>query len=126
MKTEPLLDHSTYVREATEADLAALEALVKSDEHSLVVPTHVIEKEGVGMIGYLSIGAVPMVIVYMNTKLAKARDSFRAEQYSEGLAKKFGIPVVCVPCAVKSPLHPYMEKLGFHSFGVMDMYIKKV
>ena len=112
-----------YLRQATLQDIDALVALAESDGHSVVRPTHVVERDG-KPIGFLSVAAVPMVILYMHSKEATPRETFFIAQEAELMVKNSGASIVCAPCAPTSPIHPYMKKFGFTSYGNMDLFMK--
>jgi len=116
---------SMIIREARLSDIDDLVDTVRQDSHSVVRPTHIVEKNGL-TIGYISVAALPVFGVWMHTQRAKARDSLRVEQFCEQTAKAGGLNLICMPCSVTSPFHPYMERLGFTSFGRMDMFIKSL
>jgi hypothetical protein len=105
------------------SDLDPLVSLALGDGHSVVRPTH-IALQGDEPLGYASIAAVPLVIFYMHTQKAKALNTFRMERYCEDVLRKSGMQLVCAPCSPASPIYPYMGKMGFTSYGNMDMFLK--
>ena len=113
------------IREIKIADLEPLIKLATDDGHGVVRPTHVAVQDG-EFIGYASIGAVPMVLFYMHTKNARPIQTFKMERFCEDELRRNGVPVGCAPCSPSSPIHPYMTKLGFTSFGNMDLFLKKL
>lgn len=115
----------TEIREAKLGDYEPLLELAREDNHAVIRPTHVMLKDG-ELIGYASVGGVPLVIFYMNTKKAKATNTFRFERHCEELVRHAGSPLVCAPCSPSSPIYPFMPKLGFVSGGNMDVFIKKL
>lgn len=105
------------------ADLGPLVKIVEDDGHSVLRPTHVAIRNG-EFIGYASIAAVPMVVFFMHSGKSRAINTFKMERFCEDELRNAGLPIVCAPCAPTSPIHPFMQKLGFTSFGNMDMFLK--
>ncbi len=106
-------------------DVAQLEYLAKLDDHVVVGPTHVVKKDG-ELLGYISLGSIPMVLLWMDTKRAKVRDSLCVQNFIENMARNGGARQLCIPCATKSPCRPYMDKLGYTSYGQQDLMIKSI
>lgn len=111
------------IREVKLADLEPLITAAADDGHAVIRPTHVAINNG-EFIGYASIGAVPLAIFFMHSKRAKALQTFRMTTFCIDLLKKNNVPIVCAPCAPTSPIHPFMPKMGFQSYGNMDMFLK--
>jgi len=111
------------IRVANEEDLKELQELASEDDHSVILPSHIVQK-GSQIIGSLSLATVPMFLVYMSLKHSTAFDSFCANVFMQKAAKEHGDKVICVPCHVKSPLRPYMEKVGYTPFGTHDLMFK--
>lgn len=111
------------IRTAKEEDLKELQELASEDDHSVILPSHIIQR-GNQIIGSLSLATVPMFLVYMSLKRASVVDSFCTNIFMQKAAKEHGDKVICVPCHVKSPLRPYMEKVGYSSFGTHDLMFK--
>lgn len=111
------------IRAAKVVDLAELEVLAGEDAHCVVQPSHIVERKG-KMVGALSIGTVPMVLVYMNTKRSDHVDSFCVNNFIENMVSNHGSLSVCVPCHVKSPLRPFMERVGYVARGTHDLMFK--
>lgn len=116
-----------WLRGIREEEVAGLVAAAAADGgHAVVRPTHVIEKGG-ELAGYVSLGAVALVLTWLDRERVKARDTQYLLGMVENLAAASGPGVVlCLPCAVESPLRPYMEKLGYQVANEMVMCFKKV
>lgn len=102
----------TRIRTIREADLPILESLAKADQHSVVFPTHVVEK-GQQMIGYLSIANVPTVLLWLDTTRAVVRDSFAVMNFVENTISDRGGHSILLPCNEKSPFRPFIEQIGY-------------
>jgi len=111
------------IRAAMTEDMPELERLASEDGHSVILPSHVVERGG-QIIGALSMATVPMFLVYMSLKHATRIDSFCTNVFMQTAAKDHGDKVICVPCHVKSPLRPYMERVGYSPYGTHDLMFK--
>lgn len=111
------------IREVHLNDIEPLLAVASEDKHAVLRPTHVAEREG-KLIGYASVGAIPLVLFYMHSRDAKPINTFRMEKYCEELVRKAGRPMTAVPCMPTSPIYPYMRKMGFTSGGLTELFFK--
>ena len=113
------------IRKAELKDLPVLEEAAHADRHSIAAVTQIIEKAG-EMVGYISLDALPLAVVWFHSEKMKARDSYEAVKWIEwAMAQKKTRPqALCVPCNVLSPLLPYMPKLGYLKFGTFDFFAK--
>jgi hypothetical protein len=92
-----------------------------ADNHSVVRPTHIVRKDE-GIIGYLSIGVLPTVLLWMDTKRAKVRDSLAVITFYENLVAPSG--GVIIPVQSKSPYYPLMEQAGYEKAGDGTIFLK--
>ncbi len=113
------------VRLVKDSDLPELRRLATLDNHSVLAPTHVVEKAGL-LVGYLSIGAIPTVIAWLDTQQVKVRDTIQVKNVYEDLLKTLGAQFVLLPIGVESPCHDYPEKAGYVNAGTMTMFIKQL
>ncbi len=102
----------TRIRQAKTDDIPILEKLAKADDHALILPTHVIERDK-NMIGYLSVACIPTVIIWMDSVRANIRDSMAVMNFYENTVADRGGTCVIIPCNEKSPFRPYVEKVGY-------------
>lgn len=110
----------------TQNQIERLHKALTSDSHLPFYPSHVVEKEG-EIIGALSILSVPMLYVWMHSKVAHARDSYFALQVAENLARNAGATSVVLPCKSDSPFYKYLTSLGFSSLvKEISLYEKSI
>ena len=114
----------TRIRQVKAEDVPILEKLAAADKHALILPTHVVERN-YQMIGYLSVGAVPTVIVWLDTDRASIRDSMAVMNFYENAITDRGGSHVIIPCNDKSPFRPYVENVGYLNLCV-GMFIKQL
>jgi len=112
----------TRIRRVTEADLPILQKLAAADKHEVVLPSHVVERDH-QIIGYLSVGVIPTVIIWLDSDRASIRDSMACMNFYENAISDRGGSHVIVPCNDKSPFRPYIENVGYLDLRV-GMFIK--
>ena len=109
------LDHSPTPEARTQLalDLAALNTAARADAHDVLAPTHVVELDG-KVIGYASIGAIPMVNLWLNSKTSRPRDAMSLLNMVENEAARMRFNVICVPCGNISPFRKLMNRFGYN------------
>lgn len=111
------------IRQFRPSDMEELVKKAAEDNHAGVYyPTHVSVKDG-KIVGYLSIGAVPMVLCWQSTKEVKAMDSVRLVAFMEGVLTQF--QSFAVPCDPESPYNKLLPKLGYIEYTKpVKLYLK--
>ena len=109
----------------SEQDVADLHAAAKEDNHSVVLPTHVLRKDG-KIVGYLSAGPVqmPCVLAWFSTKEMTARESFHIVNGIECQVSHAGGQAIMWPIPKDSPFYPLMESMGYKNCGEYTLFIK--
>ncbi len=102
----------TRIRQAKVDDLPVLQKMAIADNHAVIAPTHIIERNS-QMLGYLSVGVIPTVIIWLDTDRANIRDSLAAMDFWENAVADRGGANVIIPCSEKSPFRSYVEKVGY-------------
>lgn len=95
-----------------------------ADNHTAVTPTQVIRNSNGEIIGCLSVGAIPTVHFWMDSKKAKARDTKQVVEFYENLLAGAGHSWILVPCVASSPLRGYMDKYGYLYGATSDLMFK--
>ena len=111
-----MIENMIQIRAVEEEDMSALQEMAKADDHAVIAPSLIVEKDG-QIIGYL--GMVPTVLVWLDSQRVKARDSLIVANTYENLLRAQWNGVIAVPCVNKSPLKEYLPKLGY--FGATDV-----
>lgn len=123
------MENLRWLRPVREREPEVLAALAKADQHALIAPTHVFVKNG-ELIGYASLGVVPMILPWFDTRKCKAADSLYFINQLENLAANAmpnnGQDLICVPFVPASPFTPYIGKLGYIDTGAAQLTFKKV
>ena len=104
------------IRKMVEADLDPLVKLANFDGHIVIAPTHIVEKDH-QIIGYVSLGVLPTVLVWMDQHRAMVRDSMAVANFFETRVADAGASHVVLPCTENSPYRPYLESVGYVSLG---------
>lgn len=112
------------IRRIGPEDVEELRRLAAADSHVVLAPTHVVEKDG-GIVGYLSIGAIPIVNVWMDSAQLGPRDSVAVLGQLDAIMDHAGQPLYYMPCDGESPFHPVMERLGFGPLMETEIFARK-
>ena len=117
-------------RDKTEAEafvdkIEALRAAAADDNHGVVAPTHVMVKGG-EVVGYLSLGAMPTVHLWFDSKQAHASDSLKMMEMGELILQERGVRQYAIACAEESPFTAQMERLGYRKLGATVLWVKEL
>jgi hypothetical protein len=124
MSVQTSIRPRAYVRPISLADLPELRTLAAADRHKVVAPTHVAVNAG-EIVGYASIGALPAVVCWTDSRRTVKTEGFRFLREVEGFAAERyqDIMLVCTP---HSPFRPFLERVGYQFLGNADFLQKKV
>ena len=123
MNEHPVLNKVLRIRRIRPEEVQPLIDEAAKDNHGVFRPTHVATKNG-EVVGYLSIGSVPLVYTWMHTQKVTPRDSVNALVFVEDVLKHVGADCVCMPCWENSPYYPYMEEFGYLKLITTTMFAK--
>jgi hypothetical protein len=112
-----------HIRNIKENDIEVLQKLTEADGHATLAPSYVVEKDQ-NMVGY--IGVVPSVLVWMDTKRTKARDSMCVLNFFENMLACNGNGIIALPCTVNSPYRPYISRVGYTDVGDVKLFLKNL
>lgn len=107
-----VLQQLLHVRRIRSEDLEVLSQRAREDGYMAIHPTHVGVRDD-KIVGYLSVGAVPMVLMWASTKDIKPRDVVSVFPFVEDVLCHLGATSVCFPCEKTSPFFSLVEKFGF-------------
>ena len=113
------------LRPIRQEDVEPLKAVCEADKHTVVFPTHIIEKNG-RMVGYVSYLSIPLVLSWCHTKDVKVRDMLTIGNIVENLLLNSGINRVGLLVEETSPVFPYFAKAGYVAFGQNHLFIKNL
>ena len=91
--------------------------------HLCPCPTHKVVKEG-QIVGALSMGVVPVVLVWQHTELVTARDSINLLSVTESIMAN-NFKTWLMPCAKDSPYYGLMPKFGYEKGGDFTLFFKQ-
>jgi len=124
-KLIPLQPRDAADAEALPATLHALQMQAADDQHIVVCPTHIMVK-GHEILGYLSLGGLPVVHAWFDSHHKHALDSLKMIETGEAIFADKGVRQFAVACAEHSPFTPHMERLGFTKLGTTVLWTKKL
>ena len=107
----------------TPALAAAVQRAAAGDRHGVIHPSHAVVR-GADVVGYGSLGTVPMFFAWLHTQQMSAPETFRAWAQAEKILAGRG--PVCMPCTADSPLLPFVEKKGYARIGTAHLFIKEL
>jgi hypothetical protein len=105
---------------------AAVAAAARADNHALLAPTHAVKNDAGEVIGYVSICALPVVHVWMDTQRAGVRDSAAMLTQTEAILRDRSHGSYEMPCQESSPFYPYLAKAGFTDLGPCHLFHRKL
>ena len=113
------------IRPYKDEDREILKQAAEKDNHSGVyVPTHVSIKDD-EIVGYLSIGVIPMILTWQHSEKIGPLDSMRILGHIEGAVAQAGFKNHCFPCAMESPYNRLLPKAGYIEYTKpVKLYIK--
>lgn len=97
----------------------------KADNHQCIAPTHVMMR-GNQIIGYLSLGGVPTVQAWFDSKSGHVLDSLKMIEMGEAILASQGAPGFLVAVSDQSPFYPHMQRLGFEPVFATTLWRKKL
>lgn len=106
-------------------DLKAVAQAAAADNHKVIAPTQMVMR-GDAVVGYASIGAIPLVHTWVDSRRVRARESFGLLNFAENLVANSGVGSLIVPCWEGSPFSPLMERMGYRKLGTTTLWVKGV
>lgn len=110
----------------TDAQLAALIAAAKADDHheqDLYAPTHAFMR-GDEIVGGVALGSVVTAIPWFHSRKMHRRDSFGVINAMENALRLQGVKHVMIPVGPQSPFNKVMGALGFRSLKYWNCHAK--
>lgn len=97
----------------------------QADHHICIAPTHVMLR-GEKIIGYLSLGGMPVVQAWFDTKSGHVLDSLKMIETGEAVFDSQGVKQFMIAVDEASPFYPHMERLGFTPVFKTTLFHKKL
>ena len=94
-----------------------------ADGHALVMPSHVITKNNI-LLGSLTF--MPVSLLWMDSKQAKAQDSMRLLDRLESHVAISGGKFLCFACMSNSPYYNMMAGRGFNKLCDTTLFLKGI
>jgi|694.fasta_scaffold127905_3 hypothetical protein len=103
-----------------------LDAVLKAateDNHSILLPTHVVRKNG-EIVGAASMNAIPVMMIWNHSQRVGARDSIQIKHIHEAvMAEITNGKAYVILCDKDSPYNPMMKSLGYKPFWETEVFI---
>jgi hypothetical protein len=109
------------------SELEAIKLIAQHDSHDVINPTDVIVKDG-KIVGYMSVGATPIVIGNLSTRDLQARDSFNLIHQAECIVERcMRSRNVIFPIGLDSPFYNIFAdpSTGYKRLANVDLFIKE-
>lgn len=102
-------------------DVELLTKVAAQDGHAVIAPAYIVYKDD-KIIG--CIGVVPSVLLWLDTDQTKIRDSLVVQNFYENILRAAGNGIISLPCVEKSPLRPFIERVGYVDSGHTKLFFK--
>lgn len=100
------------VRPITQPEIEVVSKLGLEDNHGIIAPTHVVSKGDV-LLGCFSVGSIPLVLPWLDTRMCRKFESARAIQQVEDSLRFVGQKFIAIPCGKESPFYRLAERAGY-------------
>jgi len=97
----------------------------KADNHLCIAPTHVMLR-GDQIIGYLSLGGMPVVQAWFDSRSGHVLDSLKMIEMGEAVFDSQGGKQFMIAVDERSPFFPHMERLGFKPVMTTTLFHKQL
>jgi len=110
-------------RISTREEMTAVEQAATADNHWPLCPTHYVKRNGV-IVGSISACSIPLVTAWVKKDLGM-RSSLELINIARiiGRERNGGQPVVTLS-PKSTPLHKYMERIGFKTFADTTIFLE--
>jgi hypothetical protein len=102
-----------------------LQAVLKAaaeDNHAILLPTHVVRKNG-EIVGAASLNVVPVMMIWNHSQKVGARDSIQLKHTYDALMEEItNGKAYVILCDKDSPYNPMMKSLGYKSFWETEVF----
>jgi|6_EtaG_2_1085325.scaffolds.fasta_scaffold12562_3 hypothetical protein len=105
-----------------------MEATIKAaenDKDNMRFPSHMITKDD-KIVGGWCMGAIPLVLVWHDTKSISPRDSLTQMQTIDAIMHDRGNKSYFMACNSHSPYYSKMEKLGYNKGWATNLFYKNI
>lgn len=111
------------VRPITQPEIEVVTKLGLEDDHGIIAPTHVVS-DGDVLLGCFSVGSVPLVLPWLDTRLASRFRSAKAFEQVETALRVSGQKYVAIPCGKESPFYRFVERAGYVKIYDNTLFMK--
>lgn len=118
-----ILDKIARIRPATPEDVGQIEKAAKEDGCGLLYPTHVVQKNK-KVAGFISLGVVPMVGLWLDSKEIKARDTVNVCSFIDDAMAHRNVLTYAIPLHYGSKFTQHLSELGCIPVGQHSLFFK--
>lgn len=111
------------IRPVRPEHLAELTARAVAKKHHVLAPTSIVMKNG-QISGYISIGMVPNVLLWLDDDAITPRDSVHVFGFVEDVMAHYNVPAYAMPTNAASPFNAIAQDAGFLNTGLHTMFVK--
>ena len=96
-----------------------------ADDHTVIAPTHVMLR-GEEIIGYLSLGGMPVVQSWFDSKSLHVLDSIKMIEMADAVMASQGVQAYQVAVSEESPFKEHMVRLGYTRVFTTTLWQKQL
>jgi len=115
---------TTVKKITTPEQMLAVQAAAEADDHTMLYPTHYVEKDG-EIVGAWCINSVPTLHTWSHTEKMTAFDSIKLMPVADAIMQDRGTPTYITFVATHSPYFDKMGKLGFIGPQPTNLFLKE-
>jgi hypothetical protein len=120
------LDGFPVLRPLKDADeLKHLQAVAARDNHLVLAPTFVVEKEG-RIVGYIGLNSLPLFQGWFDTNRMGPRDSLTIFNAVENFCRMQGMKQLGLLLPLTSPFTGRTKELGYEHISTVGLELKKL
>lgn len=105
--------------------LVGLMDMAAADNHRVVAPTFLIEKNG-EVVGYIGLNSLPTFQGWFHTKKMNARDSLSIFNQVENLCRMQGMQQLALLLPLTSGFIEHTERLGYQELATVSLQLKQL
>lgn len=116
------MSHLPKVRKInSEAERQAVLAAAKADNDGIVLPTHLVEKNG-EIVGAASLCVLPVLMVWSDSKKVGPKDSLILNHTYQAMLNDRGQNTYVILCNKHSPYNAHMKSFGYQSVWETEIF----
>jgi hypothetical protein len=94
----------------------------RANNDAIDFPSHILERDG-EIVGALSMGVVPLVLVWTHTEKVSAKDSLHIVRAKDIIMETKGFDNYVIACNKHSNYNRFMGKLGYNPIWETELFV---